>query len=351
MIHRTHCPQAAPAPLKRPTRPVTGIALFVRALQSLFQTSAVFFVPSAASVSGLTESISAYPEIPPRTMTLLKGKVVAWLAAGKAPHGEAGLTVDQERWDLAMSESRTGAGERIGAIALARRVGESPGWTAREVACVQTYADLCGSVVHDEDPEPSVPLRAGLEALITRIGVDLMSVSTLTMHESLERVLQVMCEFFEVDACFLRRTNFDRESTVLVAEWPRRERVPDPDPLGEVLFGVDPVFDATRDLKEPFTMRPINAPDTYQELVEQATGLSEVSVAIVPMVRTGTTVGVLGFLKFGDRAWRSEETNALQAVASLLVNLEIRLDVEEHLRRQTVGDQTTGLLDHRALAM
>ncbi len=345
MTYRNDMPPMPPAPLEPPTRPIRGIALFTRALQSLFETSAVFFVPSAASVSDLTESLSPDPEIAARTMNVLKGRVLAWLAAGRASYGEETVTVDHEGWNLAMCESRTGTGERIGAIALARRGRESRGWTVKEATCVQRYAELCGSVICCDVSEPPVSFRAGLEALVTRITVDLMAVSALTMHDSLERVLQVMCEYFEVDVSFLRRTDFARESTVLVAEWPRREYFPGPDPLGEVPFGVDPVFDATRDLKEPFTMRPINSPSSYQERVAEASGQGEVSVAIVPMLHAGVTVGVLGFVKFGDRPWKTEETDALQAIASLLTNLGARIESEEQLRHEIDGDGPTRPLD------
>ena len=75
--------------------------------------------------------------------------------------------------------------------------------------------------------------------------------------------LRVLSDFFEVDTSFLRRNDFDRKMTVLAAEWPPRENVPDPDPLGEVPLGADPVFDATFDLKQPFVMRPAGSPDAY----------------------------------------------------------------------------------------
>jgi len=137
--------------------------------------------------------------------------------------------------------------------------------------------------------------------------------------------------------------------SVLVAEWPPRLNIPDPDPLGEVPFGSDPIFDGTRDLKEPFTVRPTNTSDAYQERVEEGSGIGEVSVAVVPLIREDTTIGVLGFIKFGDRPWRTEETNALQAVASLMVQLGARIDAEERLRHQSHSDELTGLPNRRAL--
>ena len=54
-------------------------------------------------------------------------------------------------------------------------------------------------------------------------------------------------------------------------------------------------------------------------------------MAMVPLIRNAATVGVLGFVKFGDRPWDTAETNALQAVASLVVQLQARIDAEERL--------------------
>jgi diguanylate cyclase (GGDEF)-like protein len=165
----------------------------------------------------------------------------------------------------------------------------------------------------------------------------------------LEWMLRVLNEYFAVDTSFLRRNDFDRDVTVLVAEWPRRENVPDPDPLGEVAFGTDPGFDLTTNLKEPLVIRPDDAPDSYQDLVEQGSGVSGVSVAMVPLLLHGRTDGVLGFVKFGDRQWEEAETNALQAVASLMVHLQARVEAESRLRYQAHHDELTDLPNRRSL--
>jgi diguanylate cyclase (GGDEF)-like protein len=189
----------------------------------------------------------------------------------------------------------------------------------------------------------------GLDAVVTRIAVRLMSASSASLGESLDWALRLLNEFFEVDTSFVRRTDFTREMSVLVAEWPPRSNVPDPDPLGEVLYGADPIFDAVRDLKEPFVMRPSGSPDAYQDRVEQGAGVSGVSMAMVPLIQQLDTVGVLGFVKFGDRSWDVAETNGLQAVASLIVNLQSRIEAEERLRYQAEHDELTDLANRRAL--
>jgi diguanylate cyclase (GGDEF)-like protein len=349
MAERSDAIPVVPDPTESPAVPARRIALLIRALQSLFETSAVTFVPLAATASDLAVSHAAAPAIPSATMVALRRRAFSWMGSTDQPLAEESLTVADSGWHLVMSQSRAESGARIGVIAMARRDDEAPGWSSSEISCIQTFASLCGSLAGGEHRDPVQSSQSGLDALVTRIAVQLMSVSALSMHETFEWMLRVLAEFFEVDVSFLRRTDNVRESSILVAEWPPRENIPDPDPLGEVPFGADSMFDATRDLKEPFTVRPEFSSGTYQKRVKQGSGVGEVSLAIVPLIRADVTVGVLGFVKFGDRPWATAETNALQAVASLMVQLGARVDAEEKLRYQSHSDELTGLPNRRAL--
>jgi diguanylate cyclase (GGDEF)-like protein len=196
---------------------------------------------------------------------------------------------------------------------------------------------------------PAPGAQGRLDALVTGIAADFMPTSAGSLAEALERSLRMMTEFFDVDTSFLRGNDFDRDLSVLIAEWPRREDVPDPDPLGEVPFAADPVFGATRELAAPFVLRPEAAADAYQERVEQGSGVQQVSMAMVPLLGNGVTTGVLGFVKFGDRPWDVDETNALQAVASLIVQLQARVAAEEQLQFHAYHDELTTLPNRRAL--
>ena len=203
-------------------------------------------------------------------------------------------------------------------------------------------------VAPDHGSERAVSRRR-LDALVTRVAVGFMPATAATLPEVLDRTLRELTQFFDVDTSFLRHNDFARDVSVLVAEWPAREDVPDPDPLGVVPFGVDPVFDATRALAEPYVVRPTPSSDPYQDRVQQGAGVGQVSMAMVPLIRETTTVGVLGFVKFGDRPWDVAETNALQAVASLMVQLQARVDAEERLQRSAYHDELTTLPNRRAL--
>ena len=96
-------------------------------------------------------------------------------------------------------------------------------------------------------------------------------------------------------------------------------------------------------------MRPTSTADAYQERVQQGSGVGQVSLAMVPLVKSAVTVGVLGFIKFGDRPWDEAETNALQAVASLVVQLQARVAAEERLQLHAYHDELTALANRRGL--
>ncbi len=195
-----------------------------------------------------------------------------------------------------------------------------------------------------------MPVKLSLEELVTTVASDLMGVTSVTLQEASQTLLKQLVQYFDVDLAFLRENDHEIGATILVAEWPPREHVPDPDPVGTVYFAnADPVFAATEHLSSVMLSRPGRSDEQYQERVAKASGVQGVSTATVPLLTTEGTSGVLGFIKYGDRQWLDAEVNSLRALAALMAQLRSRVGAEEKLRFLAYHDELTGLSNRRAL--
>jgi diguanylate cyclase (GGDEF)-like protein len=193
-------------------------------------------------------------------------------------------------------------------------------------------------------------MSGGLDDLVTGAAAKLMAATAANHAAISEQVLADLVGHLGVDFGFLRHNDHTIHATLLVAEWPVRQDVPDPDPIGVVYFaGADSIFAIAEDLKEPFVMRPEPANDDYQRRVEEGSAIPQTSLACVPMVGGDITTGILGFVKIGDREWLQEELNALKAIATLFAQLQARIVAEDRVLYLAEHDDLTGLLNRRAL--
>ncbi|MGN5238959.1 putative bifunctional diguanylate cyclase/phosphodiesterase [Rhodococcus sp. SJ-3] len=195
-----------------------------------------------------------------------------------------------------------------------------------------------------------------LDALVTRIAAHLMPADAATQVVAAREVLRELVEHFGVDTAFLRYNDHDAGATRLVAEWPQRPVIPDPDPLGVIYFhNADLIFAASATMKEPLLSRPrtqaASDPDWegYEHRVFEGSGMPNVSVAAVPLVSGPITTGALGLIKEGDRAWNDNEVTTLKLIAALLTQVQARIRAEEDLRYAAYHDALTGLASRRAL--
>ncbi|MFW0873271.1 putative bifunctional diguanylate cyclase/phosphodiesterase [Rhodococcoides corynebacterioides] len=196
----------------------------------------------------------------------------------------------------------------------------------------------------------TVELSPSLDVLVTRVATHLIGADAPTAPSAYRAGLRDLRDWFGVDTVFLRHHDSHHRITTLVAEWPQREHVPDPDPLGVVGFAdADPVFAATEHLQEPLVFRPGSPARAYAERVESASGMSSVSMVAVPLLSGPATTGVLGLVAAGDRQWTEEELGALKATASLFSQVQARVSAEERLRWAARHDALTGLLNRRGM--
>lgn len=189
---------------------------------------------------------------------------------------------------------------------------------------------------------------SSLDRLVTTVAVRLMAANAATSVSVSEEVLALLVESFDVDFSFLRYNDHSIRASILIAEWPVRPGVPDPDPLGVVYFAdADPVFAESEHGKKPQVFRPDD--EDYQKRIEEGRNIPQTSMAAAPLVSGDVTTGVVGFVKFGDRHWREDEVNALEAIGSLFAQVQARVTAEEQLRHLADHDDLTGLYNRRAL--
>ncbi len=193
-------------------------------------------------------------------------------------------------------------------------------------------------------------VKLDLDDLVGSVAADLMAVTHSTLPARSQQLLHRLVDYFEVDLSFLRRNDHQLGATVLVAEWPPRLDIPDPDPLGVIFFATaDPTFAGVEHMSTVSIARPQDD-DQYQARVKEGSGVAGVSLAMVPLMIGRITTGTLGFIKYGDREWHADEINALRAMAALLAQLQARVDAEERLQFLAYHDELTGLATRRALS-
>ena len=189
-----------------------------------------------------------------------------------------------------------------------------------------------------------------LDLIVTSVATQLMEATGATATQVSEKVLAQLVEQFDVDASFLRHHDHEIRASILVAEWPRRIDVPDPDPLAVAHFtSADPVLSQCEHGRKPVVIRPEPSSRYFQRWVGGAKQVTSPSIAAAPLVSGEVTTGVLGFVKFGARKWKQEEINTLEAVAALFAQLQARIAAEERLRYLAEHDDLTGLHNRRAL--
>jgi len=189
-----------------------------------------------------------------------------------------------------------------------------------------------------------------LDRVVTAVATQLMAATESTAVEVSRRVLADLVEYFKVDFSFLRHNDHSIRASILIADWPMRTDIPDPDPLGLIYFeDADPVFAMSEYEKTPRVFRPEPATEEYQKLIEEGRHIPATSMAAAPLVSGDLTTGILGFVKIGDREWTQEELNALEAIATLFAQLQGRITAEEQLRYLAEHDDLTGLYNRRAL--
>ena len=188
-------------------------------------------------------------------------------------------------------------------------------------------------------------------SLVAAVAQRLMEATATTAAQVSGEVLARLVEQFDLDDSFLRHNDHDIGASVLVAEWPPRSNVPDPDPLAVVHFSsADPVLAQGERAKKSIVIKPDQMEGAYQHWIAERRHAASPTVAVAPLVARQVTTGALGFVKFGGRKWKPEAINTLEAVASLFAAVPGPHLGRKRLRYLAEHDDLTGLRNRRALA-
>jgi len=260
-------------------------------------------------------------------------------------HDDLSTVIDGVEWGILINPIEATDGVVVGALIVAR---EGRVWSTRERALGRGIGGLLSNVASQILRQSKLLKQQRLDELVAGVAERLMSASSADRQEALDWTVRELGEFLDSDVAFIRRNDHVRGLSIMEAEWPVREDKPDPDPLGEVPFDSDPVWAATQYLREPY-YPGMDDPEEYISNVKDFTGIDVFGGAAVPLLMHDKTWGILGFLHFSPHQWVIAEINALKAVASLLVQLQARMDAEEQTIFNANHDDLTGLPNRRAL--
>ncbi len=192
--------------------------------------------------------------------------------------------------------------------------------------------------------------RPSLDLVVTSVASQLMSANAATSVEVSQQVMADLVSHFGVDLSFLRYNDHAIRASKLIAEWPIRPDVHDPDPVALVFFAdADPALAASEHARKPMVFRPDATADDHRRWGQEEGVTTAISLAAAPLISGDVTTGVLGFAKFGDREWSNDELNAIEAVAALFAQVQARVHAEEQLRYLAEHDDLTGLCNRRTL--
>ncbi len=254
-------------------------------------------------------------------------------------------TIDGVEWGILINPIEVN-GTVKGALVVAR---EGRVWSARERTLGRGFGGMLSNAAAMFDREEKLLKQQRLDELVSKVAERLMSASSSNRQEAFDWTVRELGEFLESDVAFIRRNDHVRGLSILEADFlPMRVERPDPDPMAVVPFDLDPIWAATRDLREPY-YPGMDDPDEYRANVKDSMGIDVFDGAAVPLLMHDKTWGILGFLHFSPHQWVKPEINALQAVASLLVQLQARIDAEEQTVYNANHDDLTGLPNRRAL--
>jgi diguanylate cyclase (GGDEF)-like protein len=268
-------------------------------------------------------------------------------AVAKGTELPVSCAVEGITWCMLTEPIRSSGGAVIAVLVVAR---QGRAWSSADRRLVKFYGDVLGLIAAQSRRETNLISQGRLDELVSDVAERLMSATAESRDEVLTWTVRTLAEFLGADVAFIRRHDHKNGLSILEAEWPPREMPSgEEDPLGVVRFDSDPIFARSQNVKGPFFLSDEEETESYWEHIDEEVGIPEVGGLALPLLVEDNTWGILGFLHFSQHAWVAPELHALQAVASMLVQLQGRFDAEDKISYNANHDDLTGLPNRRAL--
>lgn len=274
----------------------------------------------------------------------IRDGVLAELRSQSTPRSFTRI-IEGNRWRALVEPIRTDGGQLVGALFVAR---QGRVWAKWERALLKTFGGVVSQEVALMVREQSLLLQRRLDELLGHVAERLMSASVQNQHEILAWTMQALSQSLDVHAATLRRHDYSRDVSVVEAAW---SASPTSDVPIEVPLGAYRVVAGRKDLGQPVVTDSGAQLEAQGATSKDANHTQPQSLATVciPLLGATSTWGALSMAYFPPRNWAAEELRMLQAVATLLMQLQARLDAEGQTTFNAMHDELTGLPNRRAL--
>ena len=196
-------------------------------------------------------------------------------------------------------------------------------------------------------PDPTAAEHHQSEKLLTDIASRLVAASATTGIANLEAIADLLLDSLDADTIFVRRHDAATRRTALIthrraageSEWEQT--------IGseaDISFDEDPLLAVTERQTAPLITHSRGGSESTPETAPKMT------LATIPVVANGVTIGVIGFTRHGFAKWTDGQIETVVATAALLSQLWQRLDGERRSAFQSEFDDLTGLPNSSGIA-
>jgi len=198
---------------------------------------------------------------------------------------------------------------------------------------------------HTSD-KPEGSTAANMSLLVAEVAKNLMGVSLLNMEAALDDIMFDISHNFAASSGHYRRHDIEKRQSIKVAEWPRRGSATNFDSPAQWKFTNNAPAQRLESLQTPYRVLPDDLEGTLvHSLFTETIPSQGAQAVVVPLLSISGVLGTLYFVRDSTIVWTDEELVCLQAIASLFMQTQSRLQAEQALREVAFFCPVTRLLN------